>query len=303
MKTILTIAEMRQELAGFRAMGHSIGLVPTMGALHEGHRSLVDASVSACDVTVASVFVNPAQFGPHEDYQRYPRTFEADQAMLEAAGCQFLFAPDVAELYPDRTRVWVTPETEVADGILCGAHRPGHFRGVLTVVAKLFNIVQPTHALFGQKDFQQAWLIRRMVADLDLPIIIKVAPTVRESDGLALSSRNRYLSSVERQAATVLYRALEAGRLAILEGETDAPAVEAVMHQLLATESTFTTEYAEVRDAATLAEASSPLAGEVILAIAGKLGSTRLIDNELVIVPVSVSTGSVPLAEGAAYVS
>ncbi|MCG3151186.1 MAG: Pantothenate synthetase [bacterium] len=301
MQTLTTIAAIREALVSSRMAGRSIGLVPTMGALHAGHRSLVEASVAACEITVATLFVNPTQFGPTEDFSRYPRTFEADQALLAEAGCDFLFAPAVTELYPDEQSIWLQADAALADNILCGASRPGHFRGVLTIVAKLFNIIQPTHAFFGQKDFQQATLVQRLIEDLNFPITLVRCPTVREADGLAMSSRNRYLSPTDREAATVLSRALRAARKVIMEGETMPEAVQTVMARSLAEEPEFTLEYAELRQAATLAEAAAPLAGEIVLAIAGKIGTTRLIDNEVVGVPQVRATANV--AEGIAHVS
>lgn len=301
MQTLTTIAAIRDALVNARMSGQTIGLVPTMGALHAGHRSLVEASVAACDITVATLFVNPTQFGPNEDFSRYPRTFEADQALLADAGCDFLFAPAVTELYPDEQSIWLQADAALADDILCGVSRPGHFRGVLTIVAKLFNIIQPTHAFFGQKDFQQATLIQRLVEELNFPITLVRCPTVREADGLAMSSRNRYLSPADREAATILSRALSAAKEMILEGETEPDAVQAVMEQCLAAEPAFVLEYAEVRQTDTLATASAPLMGEIVLAIAGKIGTTRLIDNEVVGVPQVRATANV--AEGIAHVS
>ncbi|HYE80145.1 MAG TPA: pantoate--beta-alanine ligase, partial [bacterium] len=185
MRTVTAIGELRTAVRQARSGGWTIGLVPTMGALHGGHLSLVRASVAKCGFTVATIFVNPTQFGPNEDFAKYPQTLESDQRLLEDTGCDLLFAPVKEDLYPGGFGTWVEPDAAVAD-ILCGAYRPGHFRGVLTIVAKLFNLAQPDVAYFGQKDFQQAWLIRRMARDLDFPLEVQVLPTVREADGVAM---------------------------------------------------------------------------------------------------------------------
>ena len=210
-----------------RKAGRTIGFVPTMGALHEGHASLIRASVAQQDATIVSIFVNPLQFGPNEDLDRYPRTLDADVQVVQQCGADLVFAPSVREMYPQQQLAFVDVE-ELTAG-LCGASRPGHFRGVATVVAKLFNIVQPDVAYFGQKDAQQAAVIERMVADLSFPVRVVRCPTAREADGLAMSSRNSYLSPEERQAAPILYQALQEGAQAIRAGERDAEKVRQIM--------------------------------------------------------------------------
>jgi pantoate--beta-alanine ligase len=254
-----TIAALRAELAPLRP-DHRIGLVATMGALHAGHEALVRRARSECDIVVASIFVNPAQFGPGEDFERYPRDEGRDAALAESWGVDHLFVPSVDEMYPDGFGTWV--EVDVGEE-LEGAVRPGHFRGVATVCLKLFNIVRPERAYFGQKDAQQAAVLERMVVDLDLGIEIRVVPTVREDDGLAVSSRNAYLSTDERAAAAALPRALAAGAEAGPER-----AVE-VARGVLAGEPRLTPDYVEV----------ARLNGRVYLLAAVRAGSTRLIDN------------------------
>lgn len=268
-----SIAEVRDVITAERPK-HSIGFVPTMGALHAGHMSLIRMAKEAADVVVVSIFVNPLQFGPHEDFDRYPRSEDADLAMAEAEGADIAFLPTVDEMYPrgSVTTVHVTGITEVLEG----AHRPGHFDGVTTVVAKLFNIVQPELAFFGQKDAQQAAVVRKMVADLDLPVQVVVGETVREPDGLALSSRNRYLSEDERTRAASLNLALEAGAAALRAGEAPAVAEQAMAGIL---NGSVEVDYAVAVDPDTFSGAAD---GDVLLAIAARVGSTRLIDNKLV---------------------
>ncbi len=280
MKTVTTRAELRAAVALARARGARIGLVPTMGYLHEGHLALVDAaraSVGAGGVVVMSVFVNPLQFGPGEDLERYPRDLPRDAQLAAARGVDLLFAPTTEQMYPaGEPQVQVVPGA-MADR-LCGAFRPGHFRGVLTVVAKLFNLVQPDVAVFGRKDFQQAMLIRRLVRDLDFPIEVVVAPTVREADGLALSSRNVYLSPPDRQAAVALSRALAAARAAFAGGERAATKLLAMARAVLEAEPRLRLQYLELVDPDTLEPAERP-DGRSVLAVAAHLGATRLIDN------------------------
>ncbi len=222
---VRTVAALRETVAGWRAAGQSVGFAPTMGALHEGHLSLIDAARGAADRCVASVFVNPTQFGPNEDFAAYPRTEDADAKLLAGRGCDLLYAPSADEMYPAgfATEISVSGVTE----ILCGASRPGHFDGVATVVAKLFNQVQPDLAVFGEKDFQQLQVIRRLVADLDLPVRILSAPTVREADGLAMSSRNRRLTPAQREVAARLNRVLKATAEALAAGEPAKPVLNA----------------------------------------------------------------------------
>jgi pantoate--beta-alanine ligase len=275
MKTLSTPREVRAAVDEARASRRRVGLVPTMGALHEGHASLVRTARSRTSFVVASIFVNPKQFGPAEDLGRYPRPFERDRRLLEELGCDLLFHPGDRDLYSpaDRTRITV----EGLSDVLCGASRAGHFQGVSLVVAKLLNIVRPDEAYLGQKDAQQAVIIQRMAADLDVPVRIVVCPTVREADGLAMSSRNAYLDAASREAAPAIFRALGAGRGRIEAGERDAGPVAALMASTMR-EAGFDIEYAAVVSGASLA----PLArveGRVLLACAGRIGGVRLIDN------------------------
>lgn len=282
MRRASTKAKLRAELAGPRREGASIGLVPTMGALHEGHLSLIRAAREQCDLVVVTVFVNPAQFGPGEDLQAYPRDPEGDARLAESAGADFLFAPPVEEVYPSgfATAVEVTGLTEV----LCGApeHRGReHFRGVTTVVVKLLNIVQPDVAYFGQKDAQQVIVIRRMALDLDFPARIEVLPTVREPDGLAISSRNRYLGAEERERAASLSRALRAAEQVAAGGERSVEAALSAARARLA-DAGLEPEYLEARDAEDLSPAESFNGRPVLVALAARVGGARLIDNTLI---------------------
>jgi len=274
-----TIAEVRSNVAAACAEGKTIGVVPTMGALHEGHLSLIRAARERCDHVVVTIFVNPTQFGPNEDYDRYPRTFDEDVASCEAEGANVVFAPTREEMYPPGfdAIVDVRGVTEVLEG----AHRPGHFVGVTTVVLKLFNIVQPDIAFFGQKDFQQQLVIRKMCCDLDLPVEIVTVPTVREPDGLAMSSRNRYLSPQERQRSLVISQTLFVARDQLRAGERDVAAVEQSMRERIGQDSGIEIDYVVVRDSGTLEELSEPQPNMVALA-AVRLGSVRLIDNVLI---------------------
>jgi pantoate--beta-alanine ligase len=276
-----TIAGVRQVVAAARAAGRSVGFVPTMGALHAGHAHLVECCRAAAGLVVVSVFVNPTQFGPNEDFQRYPRTLHDDVALSAQAGADVVFAPAVQEMYPDG-QLSTYVEVPGLSRVLEGASRPGHFRGVATVVLKLFEIVRPDVAFFGQKDFQQQLVIKRMVADLDLPVTIQAVPTVREPDGLAMSSRNRYLGPEERSAATVLSRALAEARTAVRGGERDASRVRQILAQTVESERLARLDYAEVADAATLEHLDTldPGRGAVAL-LAVRIGATRLIDNAI----------------------
>jgi pantoate--beta-alanine ligase len=271
-----TTGELRRTVDAWRREGHRVGFVPTMGALHEGHLSLVRRARALADRAVASIFVNPAQFDRAADLERYPRTPGRDAELLEAAGCDLLFLPDEETLYPPGHSTWVVPEGP-AEG-LEGAHRPGHFRGVATVVLALFELVRPDLAVFGEKDAQQLAVVRRLVRDLHLPVEIVAGPTVREADGLARSSRNARLSAAERRAAAVLHRALFAGAGAAKQG-APAEAVRQVLRETLAAEPLARLDYAEVVDAESFRPLAGPLAGEVILPIAVSIGETRLIDN------------------------
>lgn len=282
MQIAKTIREVRAWTKLARSEGKTIGFVPTMGYFHEGHLNLMRRAKTECDLCVVSLFVNPTQFGPSEDYQRYPRDFTRDAAMAESVGVDLLFAPEVEEMYGEGYQTWV----EVTDITqrLEGAARPGHFRGVATVCTKLFNIVQADRAYFGKKDYQQMKVIQRLVKDLNLPLEIVPCETVREPDGLAMSSRNVYLSPEERRAATVLYRALCAGRDAILSGERDGIKIQKLVEQVIATEPLVKSEYVDVADAETL-EPLQELKGEVLLSLAARVRVARLIDNVTVIVP------------------
>ncbi len=279
MLTISTADALRAELALWQARGKTVGLVPTMGALHAGHLSLVRLARERADRVVASVFVNPAQFGPGEDFGRYPRQPEEDARLLEEAGCDLLFSPDVETIYPPGHATWVEPGL-VAEG-LEGAHRPGHFRGVATVVSALLNLVRPDVAVFGEKDAQQLAVICRVVRDLHVPVEIVPGPTVREEDGLAMSSRNVFLSPDERRAAGVLSRALRTAEAAVLAGERRGDEVRRILREVLAEEPLARVDYAEVVDAETFQPVAdlSGLAGRVVLPLAVRIGSTRLIDN------------------------
>jgi pantoate--beta-alanine ligase len=293
MRKTESIAEVRDAVTGARIQGLRVALVPTMGYLHEGHLALVDRARQLADWVAMSVFVNPLQFGPGEDLERYPRDLERDAALAAERGVDLFFAPSVAEMYPSGApRVVVVPET--GTDVLCGASRPGHFRGVLTVVAKLLGIFTPDVAVFGQKDFQQAALIRRMVADLDYPVQIEVAPTVREADGLALSSRNVYLSPAERERALRLSRALHRSRSLWRAGESDAEALRAAMRNVLSVEG-IEIEYAEVVDPATLQPLRRVEAGAVC-AVAARVGATRLIDN--LVLPEPAADDPAPFERG-----
>ena len=279
METIHTIEWMKQIAHAARAEDRILGLVPTMGALHEGHFSLIRAAQRECAPVVVSLFVNPKQFGPAEDLSKYPRTLAADRAALQALGVDYLFAPSQQEMYPQGFRTAV-----VVEGLsdrLEGRSRPGHFRGVTTVVLKLFEIVQPRFAYFGRKDAQQARLIRQMSADLNLDASVVVCPIVREADGLALSSRNVYLQAEDRRAAAALSRSLTAVRDEIIKGERDASRLLAALRRVLATEPRVTLDYAEIVDNETL-EPIASLRGTCYVLLAAKVGETRLIDNALI---------------------
>ena len=271
-----TIGGLRARLSGARAAGRTVGFVPTMGFLHAGHCSLIERARADNDVVVVSIFVNPLQFNPGEDFDDYPRDLDRDLAMCAEAGADIAFVPDQHEMYPEPVATTVRLGT-LADG-LCGASRAGHFDGVATVVAKLFSIVGECSAYFGEKDFQQLTIVRRMAADLSLPVRVVGCPTVREPDGLALSSRNAYLSEVERSQAPVLRRALEAGATLVQAGETSPAAVEAEMAAVIATAPLAQIDYTAAVPASTLV-ADGPLRGEVRLLVAVRFGKARLIDN------------------------
>jgi pantoate--beta-alanine ligase len=279
LETIHTIEWMKQAARQARAEGRSTGFVPTMGALHAGHLSLVRAARAETQPVIASIFVNPTQFGPSEDFQKYPRTFEADSKQLEDAGVDYLFAPQASEIYPPGFRTWVN--VEGLSERMEGKARPGHFRGVTTVVLKLLEIVQPQKAYFGRKDAQQARILQQMARDLHLDSEIIVCPIVREPDGLAMSSRNTYLDPAERRAAPILYRALDGARVSIVRGERDALRIMAAMRELLRTEPLAEPDYVEVVDADTL-EQVTRLRGVCLSLLAVRIGPVRLIDNLLI---------------------
>jgi len=268
---------MREHARAARGAGHSIGFVPTMGALHEGHASLLRRARRECGYVVASILVNPAQFGPTEDLAAYPRTLDADIALLERIECDALFHPDAAAMYPEPYRTWVN--VEGLDNVLCGAARPGHFRGVATVVLKLIHIVEPDVAWFGQKDAQQAALIAAMARDLNLACRIERAPTVREPDGLAMSSRNVFLSTAERAAAPAIFRALQSAQQAHAGGERAAEMLLDRARGVIAAEPLLSIDYLELVDPDDLTALNGPVTGRALLAVAVRVGSTRLIDN------------------------
>jgi pantoate--beta-alanine ligase len=274
-----SLRDLRDTLKAHRKGNGLIGLVPTMGALHEGHLSLTNKAKQECETVVVSIFVNPLQFGPVEDFQRYPRTLEQDVKLAGQAGASIVFAPGVEEMYPEPQLTYV--DVEKMTEHLCGAKRPGHFRGVTTVVTKLFNMVQPDKAYFGQKDAQQAAIIKKMVKDLAFPIEVVVCPTSRESDGLARSSRNTYLKEAERKAAPILYQSLQLAYNLVKQGEKNAEQVVNKIQTLLSTQPLVRIDYIEIVDANTL-QPVSLIKDQVIIAIAVFIGVTRLIDNIVV---------------------
>lgn len=276
MKVVETISDFRRYR---KEMAEPVGLVPTMGYLHDGHLSLVKRAKDECASVVVSIFVNPTQFGPQEDLATYPRDIPRDLRMLKDIGVDLVWTPTNQLMYPDGYQTWVTVEHVTQR--LEGEHRPGHFRGVTTVVAKLFNVVQPQRAYFGQKDAQQAAVIRRMVSDLNFPVEVVVCPTIRESDGLAMSSRNVYLSTEERQAAGVLFRALITARKAFEAGEHDADTLRNRMMEVLHQEPLARTQYVSCADPDTLEELSGNI-NRGLLSMAVFIGKTRLIDNMLI---------------------
>lgn len=279
MKIIRKINLLRKEIAAIKARRRTIGFVPTMGALHKGHLSLIRKARKDNDLAIVSIFVNPAQFGSNEDFRKYPRTFKQDKALCCKAGVDFIFAPEDKDMYPVGYKTYV--EVRGLGGVLCGRFRKNHFSGVATIVAKLFNLIQPDIAYFGQKDAQQASIIKKMVYDLNIPVRIEVMPTVRDRDGLALSSRNTYLKSQERKDASVLYQALKLARRLIKDGATDSRAIIRKMSGLIESKKSAKVQYISIVDVHDL----SPLdkvKGSVLIALAVWIGDTRLIDNILV---------------------
>ena len=279
MKTVTTIKALRSRLKLLRRKGKTVGFIPTMGAFHAGHVSLMKASVRDNDVTVASLFVNPIQFGPQEDLARYPRDLKRDAAIARAAGVDLLFVPSVGQMYPQPLLTYV--DVGRLGSLLCGATRPGHFRGVATVVSKLLNIVGPDVMYLGQKDAQQAEVLRKMVRDLDFPVRVKVCPTVREKDGLAMSSRNAYLSPSEREQAPAIYRALRHAKAMIADGERDMLKINSKIKKLISDGTSASIVYISCvgLDDFTIARR---IKGDTLIAVAARIGSTRLIDNIVV---------------------
>ena len=283
MRTFQQISTLRTYLRGIRVEGKTVGLVPTMGALHEGHTSLMRRARGDCDLIVVSIFVNPTQFGPTEDFEAYPRDLNRDMQMTSNVGVDALFFPDAAEMYPNGYQTTVdVPELSV---MLEGAVRPGHFKGVATVVGKLLNIVQPDSAYFGQKDYQQFLVIERMARDLNLMPTIVMVPTLREADGLAMSSRNAYLSSAERQAAAILHKALLLAESRIADGAVSPAALQKEMEILLAAEPLATIDYIALVHPDTLESVTTLAERVTLIALAVRIGKTRLIDNALAAPP------------------
>ena len=275
-----TVEELRSEIASAKVAGKTIGLVPTMGALHEGHASLVKAANQENDVVVVSVFVNPTQFGPTEDLDSYPRTLDADCKLAEAQGADIVFAPSPKEMYPSEDMTWVEVTGDVTK-VLCGRSRPIHFRGVTTVVSKLFNLAQPDRAYFGQKDAQQVQVLKRMVKDLFFNLQLRIMPIVREADGLAKSSRNTYLSAEERQTGLILSKSLKHAKELFAAGERDPQKLVAATTAMIKTEPMADIDYVEIYQMPDLNECQSPMEGENLLALAVRFGTTRLIDNTI----------------------
>jgi len=280
MRVIRSIQEMYKLSESARKEGKIIGFVPTMGYLHEGHLSLIRIARKRCDLLVVSIFVNPTQFGPNEDLNSYPRDFERDSKLCEKEGVDVIFAPTAEEMYPDGYSTWVEVKGPVTE-VLCGAFRPGHFRGVTTVVAKLFNIVQPHFAVFGQKDAQQLVVIKKMTRELNFPVEIVAAPTVREKDGLAMSSRNEYLNEKERKVAPKIYQSLILAKNMLLRGERDTEKIKNEMRKFLESAKLIKVQYIDIVDADTL-EPLKNARGRVMVALAAFLGRARLIDNIIV---------------------
>lgn len=279
MEIIREIAALRQKIKQARQAGHTIGFVPTMGFLHEGHISLLRTARRENGFVVLSIFVNPLQFGIGEDYEEYPRDLQGDADQAQQAGCDLIFAPTVKEMYPQGYATFVDVE-RLTEG-LCGASRPGHFRGVTTVVTKLFNIVTPDNTYFGQKDAQQALVIQRMARDLNMDLTVHIMPTVREADGLAMSSRNTYLSPEQRNAATVLSRSLFAAANKIKNGERDAQTIANFIRQNIEAEPLANIDYISITDTNEIKK-SETINGRTLIALAVRFGKTRLIDNIIV---------------------
>lgn len=278
MKLCKTVAELRTEVALAKVAGRSIGLVPTMGALHEGHGSLIAAARKENELVIVSVFVNPTQFGPGEDLDAYPRTLEADCLLAEQMGADIVFAPTPKEMYPSEDMTWVEVTGDITK-VLCGRSRPIHFRGVTTVVSKLFNLAQPDRAYFGQKDAQQVQVIKRMVKDLFFNVQLRIMPIVREADGLAKSSRNTYLSPEERQAGLVLSRSLRQSETLFQQGERNGAELVEFVREMIAAEPLSEIDYVEIYELPDLTPLAGKITGPCLLAVAVRFGTTRLIDN------------------------
>jgi len=279
MEVIETIEAVREKVSAARKKGKNIGLVPTMGAFHRGHISLIERAVKDCDFVVVSIFVNPTQFGHGEDFEKYPRDFDADIEACRKAGVDLVFAPSTEQMYAAENLTWINVEKLTEP--LCGQFRPGHFRGVTTVCAKLFNIVQPDIAFFGRKDAQQAIVIKRMVADLNMPLKFVICPTIRDTDGLALSSRNQYLTEQQRKDATLIYKSLQECEKTLKAGVTSTKEVITQMRSILYQAPSINIEYVGIVDAETL-QSLDHITGRVLAAVAVRIGTARLIDNILV---------------------
>ncbi len=276
MNVASTIARARRHVRLARQNDCTVGLVPTMGALHAGHASLIETARENCVFLAVSIFVNPSQFGPNEDYENYPRPMEKDLELCRQLDVDMVFAPSANEMYPEKNLTWIQVEQLCEN--LCGASRPTHFRGVTTVCAKLFNIIQPDYAFFGQKDAQQSILIRKMVKDLNMPLEIVVCPTIREKDGLAISSRNKYLTPDQRKDAPLLYQSLQKAQQLIQSGQKDPDKIRREMEAVLKKSAQINIEYLEIVNPDTL-EPLEILTGPALIAIAARLGQARLIDN------------------------
>lgn len=272
------VAKLRELVANFKKENKSIGLVPTMGALHEGHASLINASAKENDITIVSVFVNPTQFGPNEDYEAYPRTLKNDCIVAQNAGADVVFAPKNKDLYPNEDMTWVEVTSDITK-VLCGRTRPIHFRGVTTVVSKLFNLSRADRAYFGLKDAQQTEVLRRMVDDLFFNVELRIMPIIREADGLAKSSRNTYLSPEERKSALILSKSLKLAKEAFTNGQRDVEAILNLVKDTIQSEKTSQIDYVEMYKLPGLKPVGNKIEGRVLLALAVKFGTTRLIDN------------------------
>ena len=279
METIASVEKMKKWSLGVRSNGKSIGFVPTMGCLHEGHLSLVRASIAEYDYTAVSIFVNPAQFGPNEDLETYPRHLESDKELLRSVGANVLFYPDQKDIYPDKFQTFI--EIEDQTKYLCGKNRPGFFRGVTTIVLKLFNIVNPHAAFFGEKDWQQLEVVRTMVRDLNLEVNVIGRPIVRESDGLAMSSRNKYLSEEDRTSALSLSQALESAQVRITQGERSAETIRTEIRQMIEMKKGTIVDYISVCDPESFAE-QTEISSRTLVALAVRVGQARLIDNRII---------------------